>query len=401
MIRKCVTITAFLFCILQQAYAQEIPKLNIPSTPAFSILDFEPSAVMRPATAKALATDVLNSFDENGKLLMNLGLEVSPYWLKSHPDLKRKDYLHPNFGQAFKQTFTFSAATVKDSSTGSNKLGAGFKFRVADGRPTDELDAEEKKLVDYATITGIIASARSMIDEEDTKATVVGTIEANLTANNADAQTIASVKSLAASLEGEFGDTEEELKKFVEKIVTERDNTEEVIGLKQKVSDLTYDRRGFVLEFAGATGYNSTDQNLDRLGFWGNASYFVSPNDFFTLTGRYLHQDNDTSVTNIDVGLGFLKKNEKYNISIEGMFRWYRAEIPDFNSLGQPILRLEKDFTYRLAVQGSYIIGKDISINISVGKDFDSPFISRQGVFSILGLNYTLFSKESPQMAGK
>ena len=93
-----------------------------------------------------------------------------------------------------------------------------------------------------------------------------------------------------------------------------------------------------------------------------------------------------------------MKKGTSYNVSIEGMFRWYRAEIPDFNVGGQPINRLDKDFTYRLAMQGTYAISKDISINVSIGKDFDSPFISRSGVFSIFGISYNLFSKEPPKL---
>lgn len=379
---------------ISQLRAQDVPKLTIPATPAFSILDFEPSAVMRPSTAKSLATDVLNSFDKDGKLLMNLGLEVSPYWLKSHPNLTRHDYLHPNLGQALKQSFTFSAATVKDSSSGNNKLGAGFKFRLSDGRPTDELDGAEKELIAKGNIINAINTARPLIDDSSTRPSVIDNILNNLRQMRTDEKVIASVKKKAESLAKNFTDTKDDLNKFVQKLIEDRLSEKLEIELRQKVSELTYDRTGFLLEFAGATGYNSYNDQFERFGFWGNASYFVSPDDFFTLTGRYMHQNNDTSLTNVDLGLGFMKKNERYNISIEGMFRWYRAEMPDLNSGGQLITRLEKNFTYRLAVQGSYIISKDISINISIGKDFDSPFISRQGVFSILGLNYSLFSKE-------
>lgn len=60
---------AFVFPKLQ---AQDISKLTIPTSPAFSILDFEPSAIMRPTSARGLAADVLNAFDKNGKLLLNL-----------------------------------------------------------------------------------------------------------------------------------------------------------------------------------------------------------------------------------------------------------------------------------------------------------------------------------------
>ena len=380
--------------------AQDISKLTLPSTPAFSILGFEPAAVMRPTNAKSLASDVLNSFDKDGKLIMNLGLEASPYWFKSHPTLTRDKYLNSkNIGQIFLQTLSISAATVKDSVTENNRLGAGFRFRIINGEPVDELLIAESELKAKLKIISAIANVRRTLTAADNKATVIAAIKTNLTASAIDEEVITSVIGQAEILKNDFGETQEELKKFIEKLIVDRDDAE--IELKKRVSELTYDRKGFILEFAGATGYNSDDKKIEKLGFWGNASHFVSPDDFFTLTARYMHQNNDTSLTNVDVGLGFMKKSTSYNISIEGMFRWYRAEVPDINSGGQPITRLDKDFTYRLAVQGTYVISKDISVNLSIGKDFDSPFISRSGVFSILGLNYSLFSKVPAQLPDK
>jgi hypothetical protein len=75
------------------------------------------------------------------------------------------------------------------------------------------------------------------------------------------------------------------------------------------------------------------------------------------------------------------------------MMRWYRAEIPDFNMMNQPITRLEKDFTYRVAAQLSYSIFEDVSVNLSIGKDFDSPVFKGTSIFSIFGVNYTIFNR--------
>jgi len=386
-----------LFVIGKEINAQDISKLTVPSTPAFSILDFEPSAIMRPVNAKSLASDVLNSFDENGKLLMNLGLEVSPYWLKSHPTLTRDKYLNTkNPGQIFLQTLSISAATVKDSATGHNKLGAGFRFRLINGEPLQELINADNEIKAHLIVNNIINSLRINLQSGDTKASLIEHVVKELTNKGTDPAIVARFKSIAEARMAEFGVGQNDLKAFL--LQVDSDLIEADRELHESTSDLVYERKGFILEFAGATGYNSSDSKFERFGFWGNASHFVSQDDFFTLTARYMHQNNDTSLTNVDIGLGFMKKSTSYNISIEGMFRWYRAEIPDLNSSGQPITRLDKDFTYRLAVQGSYIISKDISVNISIGKDFNSPFVSRSGVFSILGLNYSLFSKQPAHM---
>ena len=397
MIMKRTTICIIFICIFQTIHAQDGAKLNVPASPAFSILGFEPSAIMRPTNAKSLATDVLSSFDKNGKLLLNLGLEVAPYWLKSHPNLTRKTYLNPNAGQAFLQSLSISAGTAKDSATGSNKLGVGFRFRLANGKPVPALEIAEMEMRAKDNIILVINNVRNNVEETDTKKSVTEEIASKLKSElKLDETTIKSITTRANELSAKFGNTEDDIDNFLKALIADRDDAE--IDLKKKISDLVYDRKGFVLEFAGATGYNSDKKKFERIGFWGNASYFVSPDDFFTLTARYMFKSNDTSLNNVDVGLGFLKKAATYNISIEGMLRWYRAEIPALNSNNQPITRLEKNFTYRLAVQGSYIISKDISVNLSIGKDFESPFINSKGVFSILGLNYSIFSKEPSKL---
>lgn len=397
MIKRHSAILIVFICLFQSMHAQDGGKLNVPVSPAFSILGFEPSAVMRPTSAKSLATDVLSSFDKNGKLLLNLGLEVAPYWLKSHPGLTRKTYLNPSLGQAFMQSLSISAGTAKDSASGANKLGAGFRFRLSNGKSVAALETAELELSKKDEILLIINNVRSNIETGDTKKSVIDEIAVKLKGElKLDETVINSIKARANELAGKFGKTPDDLDKFLQALMTDRDDAD--IELKKKISELVYDRRGFILEFAGATGYSSDEKKFERFGFWGNASYFVSPDDFFTLTTRYMHKSNDTSINNVDIGLGFLKKGASYNISIEGMLRWYRAQLPAFNANNQPITRLEKNFTYRLAVQGSYTLTKDISVNISIGKDFDSPFISSKGVFSILGLNYSLFSKDPPKL---
>jgi hypothetical protein len=393
MIKKLSGLFVVFICLFNNVHAQDASKLNVPVSPAFSILDFEPAAVMRPTSAKSLATDVLSSFDKNGKLLLNLGLEVAPYWLKSHPNLSRKTYLNPGVGQAFLQSLSISAGTAKDSASGADKLGAGFRFRLSNGKPVDELAIAEAELSAKNKIILVINNVRSAVGEGDTKQSVTNDIADKLKSElKLDDKVINSIKQRAAALADKFEDTEDGIDNFLKALITDRDDAE--IELKKKISELVYDRKGFILEFAGATGYYSDKKKFERFGFWANASYFVSPDDFFTLTARYMHKNNDTSLNNVDVGLGFLKKGASYNISIEGMLRWYRAEIPAFNAGNQPVIILEKNFTYRLAVQGSYSISKDISVNLSIGKDFESPFISSKGVFSILGINYSLFSKE-------
>jgi len=384
--------------IFHNLLAQDISKLTIPNSPAFSILNFEPSAVMRPTNAKSLAADILNSFDKDGKLLMNLGLEIAPYWLKSHPDLDRDNYLNPKTGQAFLQSFSLSAATVKDTSSGENKLGAGFRFKLLNGKPADdELKGVTSELKSKNTILDMINGARAQIGSTiHTKKEAIDKICTNLKSAGTSDNVIATVKKQAETLQDNYGESDADIRNFLDKLTEDRRAAE--MGLIKKKSELLYQRKGLILELAGASSYNTTSSSLEKIGFWGNLSYYVSPDDLFTLTLRYMSQSHDSSLTNFDGGLGFLKKNDKYNISVEAMCRQFKAEIPDININNQPIKRIEKDFTYRLAIEGSYMITEFLSINLSLGKDFDSPFISGSSFFSILGLNYSIFSKEPSKL---
>jgi len=147
---------------------------------------------------------------------------------------------------------------------------------------------------------------------------------------------------------------------------------------------------------AGASSFITTKnvQPLDRSGFWINASQYFSPSNAWTITGRYLFASADSAVANTDLGISYVKEISGFNFSLEAMFRWYRAEILDINLNNQIITRLEKGNTYRISAQGSYKIADNISVNISMGKDFDSLFIQSTSFFALFGVNYSLFKPQ-------
>ena len=373
-------------------------KLTIPSSPAFSILNFEPTSVMKPTSNKDLATDVLNSFDKNGKLLMNLGLEVSPYWLQSRPYLTREAYLNPDPWHTFLQSFSLSAATVKDSAAGNNKLGVGFRFKLINGKPVSDLKNADRALQDIQTIQSDITIAKTFNGTIITtvKDAIDFIIDSTMKNQKYPLTTLTNIRSIAEKIvcSRYYSDNKEGIDSFLVALNNTMNDTKgEPLA---KVATLTQQRIGFILEFAGATAYNMTNSNeLERLGIWINASNYVSATDLFTFTARYMyHNSADTTLGNFDVGISYLKKGDKYNISAEYMLRWYQGQIPDINIAGQHISRSENDFSYRLAVQGAFLLTDAISINLSLGKEFNGPNISGSGFFSILGLNYSIFNQE-------
>jgi hypothetical protein len=369
--------------------------LRIPSTPAFSILDYEPSAVMRPSSVKKLSSDILNSFDAKGKLQMNIGIEVLPYWLKNRPDLTLKEYYEPNVFQTIKQSFSISAATVKDTITGNNNFGAGFRLQVYKGKLDTKADEtyvkNQRRLSD---IRIIVASISAAIPDNSlmTKHAVVSYLKGDL-AGDVPQELIDDVEFRASEImTGEYFNR----KKFCEAL--NDSYSIEKSGLIKEIIEVINRRRGFNVEFAGASKFvTSGDKKaFQKSGAWVNISNYVSVNDAFTLTARWMQATvTDTIKNNTDVGLSYIRQDKNLNVSVEAMWRWYDAEFPDINLLGQPIRRTEKDFTYRVAAQVSYIVVNDVSVNFSLGKDFKDPGLSTNGYFSILGLNYTLFNKDN------
>jgi hypothetical protein len=393
---RTISVILFLLVLAQAASAQQETQMSLPSSPAFSILNFEPSTVMKPTSNKDLGADILNSFDENGKLLLNLGLEVSPYWLKSRPTLTRAQYLNPTVSQCFWQSLNLSAATVKDSVTEKNKFGVGLRFKLVNGKPTNDYLEIEKQLNTQLNISNVILGGIANVGETiQTREAAIEFITSTLTELKYSKDVIEGVKNAAEEKATAFDDSKEGIRSFL------MDLNSSIIdsngGLIKKVAELSKKRVGLIIEFAGASGFiTSEKKSFDRAGIWINASNYFTPNDAWTLTARYLFANKDSGINNFDMGLSYLKELNKINIAVEGAMRWYRANIPDLNSNNQPITRTEKDFTYRFSVQGSYKIATDISFNISVGKDFNSPFVNSTGFFSIFGINYSLF--KSPKV---
>ena len=369
--------------------------LRIPNTPAFSILDFEPAAVMRPTSAKKLSSDVLSSFDKDGKLLLNLGLEVTPYWLKNRPYLTREEYLNPSTLQTILQTFTLSAATVKDTISNNNNLGVGYRFEIYKGILNTEVGKLEKQSLELeSTINGIllVKTVNNMSPLPDYN---TATSELLIQLNNMKVSQarIAEVEKKAKDIfqQPNYNET-------IDDFLTELSSfyATQSSELVDTIREMVNKRTGFSLETAGAVKLitSQSDNSLQKAGFWLNANYYMSDKDAATITARFMYNTTDITSTNTDLGISYIRQEKQFNISIEAMMRWYRSEIPDLNYLEQPITRLEKDFTYRLAAQVSYSIAEDISLNLSLGKQFEDARISGTSIFTILGLNYSLFHRQ-------
>lgn len=382
-------------CVLfTKVNGQSGNQLTIPSTPGFSILNTEPASVMRPTNNKDFGADLLNSVGVDGKLLTNIGLEVTPYWLKTRPALSEADYLRPGFKQGVIQSLNFSAASVKDSVSGNNKLGIGLRFKLLHGRPTDEFYQKKEDLKIEETVVSLINSAKAQIGTSiNTKRQLIDFIVANLKnlQFNVDAVYMNRFKSDAVSRSEEFSDTPAGINDFIE--VLKNDKVDANGELIKKVVQLSKKRKGVTLELAGASSFFTAgnSQHLEKIGIWANASSYVTTADAWAFSVRYFLSRSDSAFSNFDAGLSYTKELDNFNISLESMLRWRETNI---SALNGGVDNSDEKFSYRLAAQASQRVNNYISVNFSLGKNFDSPFISGSGFFSLFGINYSIFSKQ-------
>lgn len=396
-----ITFLLVLFSVSLGLAQQELH--TVPSSPAFSVLNFEPTSVLRPTSPAELKANILNSFDDEGKLKPNLGIEFAPYWLSNRDSLTEVEYFNPNTIQTIKQTFQFSAAVVNDSVLNNNKLGLGLRFQILQGKPSPKYSILRKQLQQDLTIGTYIAAVRSMVRTGKiiTKIGAVDTIKLLVTKNIAPISSslvISKIEQITKSIESKYENTKPEITAFIEELQSKYDDSD----LSSKVMQAGKERIGLIVEVGGGTAFQpeapNEDPDLQRFGFWVTAAENVNENNQFAFSIRYLQSEGDSAKSNFDVGLSYTKNMDKFSLSFEGMGRWFEIEYDDFNLQGETITRVEDDFTYRLATNFNYKLNEYIFISASFGKAFDDNLVTKQGFFSIFGINYNLFKKSTVEL---
>lgn len=134
----------------------QIDDLRTPASPAFVLLDVTPAAVERPENAKALVLNLLQTAHQSDGLPKNYALQVTPYWLMSHPDLTFERYQQPSLAESILRTTTFSVATSPlldptgaGAATVGTRMGIGVRTNIVGGQFNPGLP---KKLADLDRI---------------------------------------------------------------------------------------------------------------------------------------------------------------------------------------------------------------------------------------------------------
>lgn len=243
----------------QVVYSQNEKKIEsgwgnlnyaVPESPAFKILDANPSNIMRPTATRDIAIAIGNYYLKSGASLPNnLAVEISPSLF--NPKVNLKDYKKNRIWY----TGTLSLGT-KVNQDGSYAVSTGLKFKIidkADLRLNPELNQFIRKI--GVTINSDFTDALDEIGTEEAALGIVGVREAYSDSLNHDH------KRIKKAVEKRLND------KFTEKV-----NLRAVSDFREKMKGKLWNAQIWDLGLAGLfTSKDSLVENLNgpnKLGLW-------------------------------------------------------------------------------------------------------------------------------------
>ena len=304
-----------------------VDDLQAPSSPGFVVLGQEPTAIARPSSPRAVGLSLLSAIAESDTLIpKNYALEVTPFWLASHPALTYDAYTDAGVGQTLLQSFAVSVATATLPDAGDGTVGVGFGARALalKGRPN-------------SNVAPLIAELRQIQDDVLRAATVEEEDRLGV---------LLQQKALAVQAE-------------------------------------LRDRVGWVVEVAGAVGAQFQDGAYDsgrvrRFGVWATPTYRWENRLSLLGVARYLRDPGlDTMSRNLfDVGGRVQFQLDDLALSTELVGRLASAT--------------DAEDSLRVVGTVDYRINDDLYLTSSFGKNHADPTTGTSGLVTFLGLNLGL-----------
>lgn len=340
----------------------EIDKIRTPQSPAFTVLGLAPTTIERPATPSKLALSLANSFTSADRAVLpkNYALEVSPFWMVSHPTL-RASMLEDSFGardagvlnmlrrvvQNAQQTFTvgiavadsaFKTTGVSPADTSIFRLGFGSRMTLFRGHWTEGC---------LAGIENGLAKMSALISAQ--LAPWIAT-HPDADANAIEAQTKAIVQEILKQ------PTKPQAKQLGDSLV-QRDTNGDCLSAY----------RGFTLDAAGAGIGRFPAQRFDGGGlsaymYWITAGYTWSDSKGLLAVLRAGKEGNagkQLGASYTDLGGRLVIPNDDWVLSTEFVSRQRSV-----NGLTSSVWRWTGGFDYKVAA--------DVWLNTSFGRDFQS-----------------------------
>lgn len=151
-----------LFLVTLKIFSQEsntikITDLELPSAPAFTILDYSPTLISTPSTTQAFTLSLINSINSSKGFPSDYALEFTPYWVFANKGRNLTDYVikenQKNYSKPYKN-LSFSLASVKKDTIQNVSLGIRTNLLTVNRKERQEsIDKLLLKLERFKEIT--------------------------------------------------------------------------------------------------------------------------------------------------------------------------------------------------------------------------------------------------------
>ena len=332
--------------------------LTAPAAPGFVLLGVEPASVQTPAAPADVAVTILTQTDNLTTIPEDFAVEIAPFWMLGGSGLTYSQYagnqgLWANFLQTLSLSMASSSRSVSSDDTTASSVAFGARFCLFQGH-IDESHEQYGARLDSIR-ENLRYLNRSMHDAWTSRK------ESDSLLLQLKRLRDAVPDSLKAGIYDMMDDRRSSLLNEVEAEQAELHEDEHEL-LADLASRLTVRRIGPVLQASMGVVVDFPDRDFDygdlsRAGLWLTGGY--TWDDWSALAvARYLHHDED-SLCNFDFGARLIFDNwRRFSLSAEGLYR----RFPDRDS---------DESTWRAAFALDYAIGKNKSIAITFGRDFE------------------------------
>lgn len=405
-------------------HAQEkLNPVDLPTSPASSVLGLQPRTVLSPKSYQALEATLFSNFinSSDGIGIPNdFSLEFTPYWTVDH-GLSLEDYLYPTdiLNDQIMRNSSISLASTQNyllgDSTATNSLAFGYRTTLYFGNKSDrEIVSEFRKgLSDFGFITGRINSeAQSLVinNKVKNKAEFLAAIRIKVEEVIKNYYPDERAKSVINSIFNEaelLPDLEADEDQFLDEFNAITGRILKTDELYSEFKSYIRDRQGLSMDIAYAAFLNFPTNNFEfsivpRQSIWLTPTYrFRDDLSFLKIMGVFRYEwynieyyrnyfpQSQFYENNIDYGLAVAGVFKNFSLQFEVVGRSSNSETPaGIDGNGNELFTKDSDSDFQYIGTFSYLLSDQIALTYSLGKRFDPVVNPENTLVSLLSLNF-------------
>jgi hypothetical protein len=354
------------------AYSQDetvkIKDLEMPNSPAFTILDFAPTIISNPKTTQELTLSLLNSVNSSNGIPANYALEFTPFWTISGENTSLKSYLESEAKKIKSEPYknlSISVASVKKDSIQNVSFGIRTNIITI---------CNNEKVSDIITLINVdLKIINDMLDVN------FNFNNQNYKSGSEEDKKWTKMKLNLISQDKVYNSLTSEVNKKLD----------EIKNLKSKPQ--------FSIDIASAYNYFSDNKEFKsgrfgRFGAWAtvneNFNFKKNIKNYFSLYQYVRYLVNET---NYDITTMSYVKDKSLDLGLKAEF-----QFSDLTIGYEYVLRTSEKDNYRSVGNIKYKINDSFILNGGFGKNFEKTdnLISFLGVSWGIGQNNKLKLKD-------